>query len=211
MSGTPGPAAWLRRTRPPATPAAHDAHRSPQRPPLFARKARAPRLGGRAYRAAVASDREPRAPSPVRSEIRSAAVGRSLPSGRRSVIGVEHFPARGRGGDVAPSPPQSFGREHRRRVSRRGSPVPPGLGRFATAGGRRATPGRWRTPGHAPLVLATFARALTRATSPSRHQAWTPPTPEWGRFRTLNWTLNAKSRPQRERRSGRSAGTKHAN
>jgi hypothetical protein len=27
--------------------------------------------------------------------------------------------------------------------------------------------------------------------------------PEWGRFRTLNWTLNPESRPQRERRAAR--------
>jgi hypothetical protein len=73
--------------------------------------------------------------------------GRSHPGGRRSVIGVEHFPARGRGGDVArsPSPPSSFGREHGRRVRRRASPVPPGLGRFARPE-VVAPPGRWRTP-----------------------------------------------------------------
>jgi hypothetical protein len=100
-----------------------------------------PRTVALARPAAVASDREQRASSTACSAVGSAAVGRSHPGGRRSVIGVEHFPARGRGGDVAPSPSprSSFGREHGRRVRRRASPLPPGLGRFAAAGGRRAT------------------------------------------------------------------------
>jgi hypothetical protein len=153
--------------------------------------------------AAVASDRERRGSSTARSEVGSAAAGRSHPGGRRSVIAVEHVPARGRGGDVAlpPSPPPSFGREHWRRVRRRASPVPPALGRFAAGGGRRATPGRRRPPGHAAWAVATFARALERAKVAVLSPDVGASTPEWGPFRTLNWTLNAESRPQGERRA----------
>jgi hypothetical protein len=92
-----------------------------------------PRTVALASPAAVASNREPRASSTACSEVGSAAVGRSHSGGRRSVIGVEHFLARSRGGDVAlsPSPPSSFGREHGRRLRWRASPLRPGLGHFA--------------------------------------------------------------------------------
>jgi hypothetical protein len=98
------------------------------------------------------------------------------PGGRRSVIGVEHFPARGRGGDVAlsPSPPSSFGRQHRRRVGRRASPLPPGLvvspqpelvaQPQAVADRPAQSPGRSRTsPGRS-----------SEPRSPSCHQVWEP-------------------------------------
>jgi hypothetical protein len=96
----------------------------------------------------------------------------------------------------------SFGREHGRRVSRRASPVQPGLGRFAAVVGRRATrplatarPRRW--------AVATFARALERAKVTALSPGVGASTPEWGPFRTLNWTLNAKSRPHASgKRSG---------
>jgi hypothetical protein len=97
---------------------------------------------------------------------------------RRSPVGHrgQHFPARGRGGDVAlpPSPPPSFGREHGRRVSRRASPVPPGLGRFAAAGGRRATPGRCRTPATPPGRRRPSPGRSSEPRSPSCHQVWEP-------------------------------------
>jgi hypothetical protein len=47
--------------------------------------------------AAVASDREPHASSTARSEVGSAAFGRSHPGGRRSVLGANASSARGRG------------------------------------------------------------------------------------------------------------------
>jgi hypothetical protein len=153
--------------------------------------------------AAVASDREPRASSTARSELGFAAVGRSHPGGRRSVIGLEHSPARGRGGALAPSPPSSFGREHGRRVRRRASPVQPGLGRFAAAGGSRATPGPLATAGPRAWAVATFARALERAKVAVLSPGVGASTPDRGPFRTVNWTLNAESRPQRERRAAR--------
>jgi hypothetical protein len=152
-----------------------------------------PRTVALARPTAVASDREPRASSTAYAEVGAAVVGRSHPGGRRSVIGVEHFPAPGRGGDVAlsPTPPSSFDREHERRASRRASPLRPGLGCFAAARGRRATPGRLRTPGQVAWALATFARALERAKVAVLSPGVGASTPEWGQFRTLNWTLNA--------------------
>jgi hypothetical protein len=123
------------------------------------------------------------------SGVRAAAVGRSHPRGRRSVIGVEHFPARGRGGDVAlsPSPPSSFGRERGRGASRRATTVQPGLSFFAAAGGRRATR-PCRAPGHTAWAVATVARALERAKVAALSQGLRASTPESGPFRTLNWT-----------------------
>jgi hypothetical protein len=58
-------------------------------------------------------------------------------------------------------------------------------------------------PGQVAWAVATFARALERA-----KVAVLPPdvgasTPEWGLFRTLNWTLTPKAVPQRERRADR--------
>jgi hypothetical protein len=152
--------------------------------------------------AAGASERERRASSIACSEVGSAAVGRSHPGGRRSVIGVEHFPARGRGGDVAlsPSPPPSFGREHGRRARRRRRPC-----RLASVVSPQpevvAPPGRWRPPGQVAWAVATFGRALERANVAVLSPGVGASTPEWGPFRTLNWTLNAESRPQRERRA----------
>jgi hypothetical protein len=93
--------------------------------------------------------------------------------------------------------PSSFGREHGRRVSRRASPAQPGLGRFAQSevvappGDATVRPRRW--------AVATFARALERAKLTASSPGCGSSTPEWGPFRTLNWTLNAESHPQRER------------
>jgi hypothetical protein len=118
-----------------------------------------------------------------------AVVGRSL---------AEHVPRARPRGDVAlcPSPrrfrPASIGGERGGGVA-----VKPGLGRFAAARGRRPTPGRWRMPSRA---LGGRQPLLGRSKSPSRHPGWKPPTQEWGQFRTVNWTLNAETRLQRERR-----------
>jgi len=119
--------------------------------------------------ARIGSDASPAPPA----EVGTAEIGRSDPGGRRSVIGVEHFPARGVGGGrrALPSPPSSFGREHGPRVSRRASPC-----RLASVVSPQpevvARPGRCRTPGQVAWAVATFARALKRAKVPPCHQVW---------------------------------------
>jgi hypothetical protein len=50
-------------------------------------------------------------------------------------------------------------------------------------------------------AVASFARALERAKVAVLSPGVGASAPEWGPFRTLNWTLNAESRPQRERRA----------
>jgi hypothetical protein len=82
-----------------------------------------------------------------------------------------------------------------------GVAVQPGVGRFAAARGRRAIPGRWRTPGRAAWRSRTFAWVLDRAKAAVLSPRWKLLTQEWGPFRTLNWTPNLKSRAQRERRA----------
>jgi hypothetical protein len=119
----------------------------------------------------------------------------------RSSVGhlAEHVPRARPRGDVAlcPSPrrfrPASIGGERGGGVA-----VKPGLGRFAAARGRRATPGRWRMPSRAPWRSPTFAWALKVAVS---SPGWKPLTQEWGRFWTVNWTPNAETRLQRARRA----------
>jgi hypothetical protein len=103
---------------------------------------------------------------------------------------------------IVPSPPSSFGGDHGRRVSRRASPVQRGLGRSPQSE-VVAPPGRWLTARPCRWAVATFARALERAKVTVLSPAVGASTPEWGPFRTLNWTLNAESRPQRERRAAR--------
>ena len=143
-------------------------------------------------------------PAPPARRTALPPFGRTHPGGRRSVIGVEHFPARCGGGDVAlsPSPASSFGRQHGRRLSRRASPCRLGSVVSPQPGGRRpkAVADRPATP---PGRSATFARALERAKVAVLSPGVGASTPDWGRFRTLNWTLNAESRPQRERRTAR--------
>jgi hypothetical protein len=92
-------------------------------------------------------------------------------------------------------------------------------------------PPAWASSEPAGVAPAAWARPFPRSRRSSRHQAVgqrpaTPPgrsrpspgrsseprspslspsvgasTPEWRPFRTLNWTLNAESRPERERRA----------
>jgi hypothetical protein len=158
-----------------------------------------PRSRGRRWWLRIGSGAHP-APPARRSALPPSAGAH--PGGRRSVIGVEHFPARGRGGDVAlsPSPPPSFGRKHGRRARRRRRPC-----RLASVVSPQpevvAPPGRWRPPGQVAWAVATFGRALERANVAVLSPGVGASTPEWGPFRTLNWTLNAESRPQRERRA----------
>jgi hypothetical protein len=120
---------------------------------------------------------------------RSSGSNTSPPAAAAATSRFRHRPLR-----------PSFGFEHGRRLRRRASPVRPGLGRFAAAGGRRATrPLATARPsrlgGRDPCLGARASqgrRLVTRCGSS---------TPQWGSFRTLNWTLNAESRPQRERRA----------
>jgi hypothetical protein len=103
-------------------------------------------------------------------------LGRLRPEpSRRSPVGLggERFlrPRPRRDVALPPSPPPSFGREHGRRLRWRASPLRPGLGRFAAAGGRRATPACWRPPGQVAWAFASFAPG-ERAKSPSSHQVW---------------------------------------
>jgi hypothetical protein len=149
---------------------------------------------------AVASDREPRASGTARSEVGSAAVGRSDPGGRRSVIGSNTSPrprrsrrafaiapfvirprawASSEAAGVAPAAwPRSF------RRSRRSSRHQAVAERPATPPGRsRPSPGRSSEP-----------------RSPSCHQVWEP-LPRNGDRLGHSIGLNAESRPPRERRA----------
>jgi hypothetical protein len=82
-----------------------------------------------------------------------------------------------------------------------GAAVQRGVGRFAAARDRRATPGRWRTPGRPAWRSRTFEWARNRAKVAVLSPGWKPVTQEWGRFRTVNWTPNPENRPQRERKA----------
>jgi hypothetical protein len=64
-----------------------------------------------------------------------------------------------------------------------------------------APPGRCRPPGHA-AGRSRPSPGRSSEPSPSCHQVWSL-YPGMGPLRTLNWTLNAESRPQRERRAAR--------
>jgi hypothetical protein len=159
-----------------------------------------PRTAALARPAVVASDRERRASSTGRSEVGSAAVGRS-PSRRSPVIGVEHFPARGRGGDVAlsPSPPPSV-----IRLRAWASTEAAGVARAAWPRSFRRSRRSSRhqavakRPAKSPGRSRPLPRRSSEPRSPSCHQVWEL-YPAMGTVRTLNWTLNAESRPQRER------------
>jgi hypothetical protein len=152
-----------------------------------------------------------RASSTACSEVGSAAVGRSHASGRRSVMGVEHFPARGRGGDVAlsPSPPSSFGRQHGRRVRRRASPGQPGLvvsPQPEIVAPPQAVAERPATP---PGRSRPSAGRSSEPRSPPCHQVWKalPRNGDLGPFRNSIDSKRQKP-PRNASGDGRAAGTK---
>jgi hypothetical protein len=112
-----------------------------------------PRSRGRRWWLRIGSGAHP-APPARRSALPPSAGAH--PGGRRSVIGVEHFPARGRGGDVAPSP----------------SP-PPSVIRLRA----------WASTEAAGVARAAWARSFRRSRRSSRHEAVadrpaTPPGPD---------------------------------
>jgi hypothetical protein len=77
-----------------------------------------------------------------------------------------------------------------------------------TARGRRATTGRWQTPGRAAWRARTVARALNRTKAAVLSPGWKPPTQEWGPFRTVNWTPHAESPTEAERKAASHPGLK---
>jgi hypothetical protein len=114
---------------------------------------------------------------------------------------VEHFPARGRGGDVAlsPSPPPSV-----IRLRAWASTEAAGVARAAWPRSFRRSRRSSRhqavakRPAKSPGRSRPLPRRSSEPRSPSCHQVWEL-YPAMGTVRTLNWTLNAESRPQRER------------
>jgi hypothetical protein len=200
---------------------------SPVRRPLARRPGTSGRAPGRHRRPSRYCDapcRHPpasRAPCPRSSDRRTVALARSATAFRSGGARIQHRPLRGWLGPSQPGPSWRSSVGHWPNTSpERGPGVtspfahrPVVFGPRASAASEAAaspespdsvvrrrssrTPGRWRMPSRA---LGGRQPLLGRSKSPSRHPGWKPPTQEWGQFRTVNWTLNAETRLQRERR-----------